>query len=80
MNDGFLLKMFIFVCQRKVMANTKLRKDTSDQGLVYKNSYCIQKNSKIQMVKLAKYTPKSQFMSKKGNTTVYQPYRYLITS
>lgn len=46
------------------MANTKLRKDTSDQGLVYKNSYCIQKNSKIQMVKWAKYTPKSQFMSK----------------
>ena len=56
--------MLIFVCQRKVMANTKLRKHTSDQGLEYKNSYCIQKNSKIQMVKWAKYTPKSQFMSK----------------
>lgn len=46
------------------MANTKLRKDTSDQGFEYKNSYCIQKNSKIQMVKWTKYTPKSQFMSK----------------
>ena len=52
------------MCQRKVMANTKLRKDTSDQGFEYKNSYCIQKNSKIQMVKWTKYTPKSQFMSK----------------